>query len=103
MQQYLNPLLCGFWQDHGTRHALFQLLEVSQKELHESDYTETVLKDLFKAYECLLQDLIIAKFEAYDFDNSSLKFFHSYFSNLKQKLEIGSAISYWIDILARKN
>ena len=59
--------------------------------------------DLFKAYECLPQDLIIAKFEAYDFDNISLKFFHSYFSNLKQKLKIGSAISYWIDILARKN
>ena len=59
--------------------------------------------DLFKAYECLPQDLIIAKFEAYDFDNISLKFFHSYFSNLKQKSKIGSAISYWIDILARKN
>ena len=44
-------------------------------------------------------DLIIAKFETYGFDNISLKLFHSYFSNRKQRVKIGSAISEWIDIL----
>ena len=55
--------------------------------------------DLSKAYDCLPHDLIIAKFEAYGFDNISLKLFHSYFSNRKQKVKIGSAISERIDIL----
>ena len=41
----------------------------------------------------------MAKFEAYCFDNISLKLFHSYFSNRKQRVKIGSAISEWIDIL----
>ena len=27
IQQYLNPLLCGFRQGHGTHHALFRLLQ----------------------------------------------------------------------------
>ena len=36
----------------------------------------TVLMDLSKAYDCLPQN-----FEAYGFDNTSLKLFHSYFSN----------------------
>ena len=47
--------------------------------------------DLSKAYGCLPYDLIIAKFEAYGFDNISLKLFHSYFSNQKQRVKIGSA------------
>ena len=54
--------------------------------------------DLSKPYDCLPNDVIIAKFEAYDFDNISLKLFHSYFLNRKQRVKIGSAISAWIDI-----
>ena len=65
IQQYLNPLLCGFRQGHGTQHALFRLLQVWQKELDETGYNRTVLMDLSKAYDCLPHDLIIAKFGAY--------------------------------------
>ena len=55
--------------------------------------------NLSKVYDCLPNDAIIAKFEAYGFDNIILKLFHSYFLNRKQRLNIGSAISAWIDIL----
>ena len=50
IRQYLNPLFCGFSQGHDTQHALFQLLQASQKKLDESGYKETVLMDLLKAY-----------------------------------------------------
>ena len=86
-------------QGHGTQKALFCLIQAWQKELDKSGYTGTVLMDLSKAYDCLPRDLIIAKFEAYGFENFSLKLFHSYFSNRKQKIKIGSAISEWIGIL----
>ena len=49
MQQYLNPLICGFRQCHGNKHALFRLLQAWQKELDESGYTGTALMDLWKA------------------------------------------------------
>ena len=55
--------------------------------------------DLSKAYDCLPHDLNIAKFEACGFDNISSKLFHSYFSNRKQRVKIGSAKSGWMDIL----
>ena len=55
--------------------------------------------DLSKAYDCLLHVLIPAKFKAYGFHNISLKLFHSHFSNWKQRVKIGSAMSEWIDIL----
>ena len=54
--------------------------------------------DLSKAYDYLPHDLIIAKFEAYGFDNVNLKLLHSYFLNRKQRVKIGPA-SEWIDIL----
>ena len=75
------------------------MLQAWQKELDDSGYTGTILIDLSKAYDCLPHGLIIAKFEAYGFDNIGLKLFHSYFSNRKQLVKIGSAISEWIDIL----
>ena len=55
--------------------------------------------DLSKAYDCIPHDLIIAKFEAYGFDNICLKLFYNYFSNRNQRVKIGSAIKEWIDIL----
>ena len=55
--------------------------------------------DLSKVYDCLPHDIIITKFEAYGFDNISLKLFQSYFSNRKLRVKIGSTISKWIDIL----
>ena len=82
--QYLIPLLCGFQQGHDTQHALFQLLKAWRREHDESGYTGTVLMDLSKAHDCLPHDLITVKFEAYGFDNSSLRLFHRYFSNRKQ-------------------
>ena len=93
-------MLCVFRHGHGTQHALFRLLKAWQKELDESDYSATALMDLSKAYDYLAHDLIIAKFEAYGCNNISFKLFHSYFSNRKQRVKIGSAINEWIDILA---
>ena len=61
IQQYLNPLLCGFRQGHGTQRAFFRLLQAWQKELDESGYAEKVLMDLLKTYDCLPHDLMWPK------------------------------------------
>ena len=39
-----------------------------------------LLTDLLKAFDCLLHDLLIAKFAAYGFDYDSLVFIESYLS-----------------------
>ena len=51
-----------------------------------------------KAYDCLPHGLIIAKFEPCGFDNISLKLFHSYFLNRKERVKKGPVISEWIYI-----
>ena len=72
---------------------IFDFLQ--KQEIDESGYTGIVLMDLSKAYDCLRHALIIAKFEAYGFDNISLKLFHSHFSNRTHRVKIGSATSKW--------
>ena len=95
-QQYLNPLLCRLRQSHGTQHVLFWLLQAWQKELNQ------VLPDSNGFIESLrlsTQWLNYCKIWDIWFWYHTLKLFHSYFSNRKQRLNIGSAISKWIDIL----
>ena len=53
----------------------------------------------FESLRLTTHELIIAKCEAYGFDNISLKLFQSYFLNRKQRVKLGSAISEQIDIL----
>ena len=71
-ETFLNKLFCGFRKAHSTQHALFKLLQKWQKVA--SGIVGMILMDLSKAYDCLLNDLVIAKVEAYGLDTNSLRF-----------------------------
>ena len=47
-----------------------------------------LLTDLSKAFDCLLNDLLIAKLATYGFDYESLTLIQSYLSNRKKKLKL---------------
>ena len=55
--------------------------------------------DLSKAYDYLSRDLLLTKLEAYGFDLNSLNLIHSYLSNRKQRVKVGSSSSKWLEIL----
>ena len=98
MDKFLSKLLCGFRKAHSTQHALFKLLPRWQKELDNSGLVGTILMDLSKAYDCLRHDLIIAKFEAYGLNKSSLSLLLDYLTSRKQRVKIGSSYSVWNEI-----
>ena len=52
-------------------------------------------------FDCILHDLLIAKFAAYDFDCNSLQMLQSYLSNRKQITKINDAYSKYCEILFR--
>ena len=99
LERYLNTLLCGFRKAHSTQHALFKLLQAWKEELDKSGFVGTILMDLYKAYDCLPHDLLIAKFEDYDIDKSGLNLIRNYLSNCKQRTKINSSYSDSYDIV----
>ena len=52
-----------------------------------------LLTDLSKAFDCLSQELLIAKLHAYGFDLQALKLIQSYLSNRKQRTKINAMYS----------
>ena len=99
VENIFNVILCGFRKAHSTQHALFKLLQSWQKELDEKGMVATVLMDLFKTYDCIPHDLLIAKLSAYGIDSVGLLFIYDYLSRRKQRTKIGSSYSSWHDII----
>ncbi len=46
------------------------------------------MMDLFKAFDCIPYDLMIAELTAYGMSNQSLSFMSSYLHNCKQRVKI---------------
>ena len=85
--------ICAFKKGHSTQHALFRVIEMVRRCVDKRGVTAMVLMDLSKAYDCLPHDLLIAKLEAYGFGIDSLKLIHSYLTERKQRVKVGSSFS----------
>ena len=66
--------------------------------MDNGNFAGSLLTDLSKAFDCLNHELLIAKLEAYGFDNESLAYVYSYLSNRKQMTKINTSLSEWADI-----
>ena len=71
------------------------MLEKFKKSLDQGGECAALLTDLYKAFDCLPHDLIIAKLHAYGFDKASLRFIHRYLTNRYQKVKINNFYSVW--------
>ena len=80
------------------QHALFRLIQKCQAELDSGGYVGTILMDLSKTYDCLSDDLLIAKLEAYGLDVGSLNFLLDYLSLRKHRTKVSSPYSKLSDI-----
>ena len=70
-----------------------------KKALDQGKEYGPLLTDLFKAFDCLPHDLIVAKLHAYGFPIELLKLIRSYLTEHKQRVKINDEFSSWIDIL----
>ena len=59
----------------------------------------TLLIDSSKAYDCLNNDLITAKLEAYGVGENSLRLIQNYLSQRQQRVKVSSSFSEWLEII----
>ena len=95
----LSKYQCGFRKGFSTQHCLLAMIEKLRKSLDSVGSSATLLTNLSKAFDCLLQDLLIAKLHAYDIKKGSLKLLFSYLKNRKQRVRLNNTYSEWMDIL----
>ena len=60
------------------QQALLLLIEKWKKNLDDKGYGGAVIMDLYKAFDTLNHDLLIAKLSAYGFEHDALECIYSY-------------------------
>ena len=95
----LSPNQCGFRKGFSAQHCLISLIEKWKKSIDNGGAFGALMTDLSKAFDCLSHELLIAKLEAYGFNEKSLKLIYNYLSNRKQRVKINDSYSSWREIL----
>ena len=90
---------CGFRKGYGTQDCLLAMVVNCKKALDQGKVYGVLLTDLSKAFDCLPNNLIVAKHHAYGFSNESSILIHSYLTERKQRVKINDQFSSWMDIL----
>ena len=104
MIPYFNNILSNFLsvyrERYSCQHVLLRLIVSCRKCLDENNLVCAILMDLSKAFDCLPHDLLIAKLEAYEVTNDTLKLILSYLSQRKQCVKNGGSLSLLMIIVS---
>ena len=90
---------CDFRKGICTQHILLTMIEKMKISRDNKQFCAAILTDLSKAFDCIPYDLLIAKLNAYGFDQEALKLIHSYLCDRSQKVKVSSSFSKESDIL----
>ena len=89
---------CGFRKGISAQHILLTMIEKMKILRHNKQFCAVILRDLSKAFDCIPYDLLIAKLNAYGFDQEALKLIHCYLCDRSQKVKEGSSFRKGLDI-----
>ena len=74
-EPFINEILCASRKTHSTQHTSFDLLTSWQTSLSRGGFVGSILMDLSKAYDCLKDDLLLAKLQLYGFSKNVQDYF----------------------------
>ena len=75
-QTIFSKFQCGFRKGFNTQLCLLAMIEKSRKTLDGGGETWAILTDLFKAFDCIDHNLLIAKLNVYGFKKQSINFIY---------------------------
>ena len=103
MSNYFNDVLskfqCGFRKGFGAQNCLLYMIETLRKPRDKHGVFAAVMANLSKAFDCISHELLIAKLNAYGFDETSLKVIISYLKNRTQTTKVGASFSELLNII----
>ena len=76
--KFLSPFLSGYRKGFSTQYALLTLIERWKFCLDKQAFDDALLMDLFKAFDTINHELLIAKLHAYGFSIDALEVLLSY-------------------------
>ena len=100
IDKYLSPYLCGYRKGFNAQYALVSLIEEWKKWLDKNGgIAGAILMDLSKAFDTINHELLIAKLDAYGFEESALRILLDYLSDRWQRTKVNSSFSTWAELL----
>ena len=99
MERLLSKYQCGFRKCYNTQYCLIAMIEKWKLAVDKGSSLGALLTDLYKAFDCLSHEILIAKVHAYGFSLIALRLAHSYLTNRKQRTKINTKYSSWEKIL----
>lgn len=75
------------------------MLEKWKKTVYKGKAFGALMTDSWKALDCLDHDLLTTKLNAYGFTLPALKLTHNNLPNRKERTEVNSSFSKWLEII----
>ena len=79
---------------------MIRLIEDKRSQLDNDFLVGAILMDLSKAFDCIPNDLLIAKLHAYGFDEEALVLTYSYLKRRKQCARINNRCSSFQEVIS---
>ena len=104
MENYMENILsnsqCDFRKGFKAQQCLIGMIEKAKRIMNNGGHLSVLLTDLSKMFDCLPHDLLIAKLDAYGFENDALYLIFNYFNNRKQRVKTNSFFSSFQNIIS---
>ena len=93
-----HDFLFAFRRKYCCQSLLLKAVDDWKCALDQNLFTGVVFMDLSKAFDCLPHGLLIAKRHAYGLDVSACELFVDYLRHRKQRVQIGTTRSSWMEL-----
>ena len=100
VEKHLSPYLCGYRKGFNCQYALLAMVEKWKLSLDNHGFAGGILMDLSKAFDTINHQLLIAKLNAYGFNQDALEIILDYLSDRWQRMKINMSFSTWSELLS---
>ena len=100
MYNNISPFISACRKNYNTQHVVVRLLEEWRENLDKNYVVGGVLMDLSKAFDCIPNNLLLAKLAAYGVDENLLSYICSYLLNRKQCVRINNINSDFLNVVS---